>query len=420
MYHKTELKNGVRIVSKRLAHVRSVSLGIWVNTGSRDESPIENGVSHFIEHMSFKGTRNRTGLDIAKDLDAVGGLSNAFTGKEITCFYGRVLGKHWGRLADILSDIFLNPIFDPVDMERERDVIFQEINMVEDSPDDHVHVLFSGLCWAGHPIGRSVLGTGENVAALSKASLLNYIERSYSPDRILIAAAGDIDHQDMVSYFKPVFENAGPGHTAHERTAPVSKGGVTLHQKQLEQVHICLGGNAASQVDEGRFSCAILNTVLGGNMSSRLFQEIREKKGLAYSVYSFLASYMDAGLLGLYAATDAKNLNPALRIIQKEVKKLCNGELSKADLFAAKEHIIGGIYLASESTDNQMMRLARNEFTFHRYISHDELVQKIESVSADEVVAAANQIFRENNITFTALGPVTDEALDRDCITYQN
>ncbi|MFO7986564.1 MAG: pitrilysin family protein [Desulfatiglandaceae bacterium] len=418
MYHKTELTNGVRIVSKRLPQVRSVSLGIWVNTGSRDETSAENGVSHFIEHMSFKGTRNRTGPEIAKALDAVGGLSNAFTGKENTCFYGRVLGTHFVRLADILSDIFLNPTFDPVDMEREREVIFQEISMMEDSPDDNVHILFNGLCWANHPIGRSILGTGETVAALSKASLLSYIDRFYSPDRILVAAAGDIDHQEMVSYFTPIFEKAKQGRGSGERTAPVSTGGVTLQHKKLEQVHICLGGKAASQVDDSRFACAILNTILGGNMSSRLFQEIREKEGLAYSVYSFLSSYMDAGLLGIYAATDAQQLNPVLRIIQREVKKLCKGGLSEADLAGAKEHIIGGIYLASESTDNQMMRLARNEFAFHRYVSHQELVQRIESVSIDEIVEAANQIFREGDITFTALGPVEDEALDRDCLMY--
>ncbi|MFP3912755.1 MAG: M16 family metallopeptidase [Desulfobacteraceae bacterium] len=418
MYHKTELKNGVRIVSKRLAHVRSVSLGIWVNTGSRDESPSENGVSHFIEHMSFKGTRNRTGLDIAKDLDAVGGLSNAFTGKENTCFYGRVLGKHFVRLADILSDIVLNPTFDPVDLEREREVIFQEIGMMEDTPDDHVHVLFSGQCWADHPIGRSVLGTGETVAALSKESLLSYMERFYSPDRILVAAAGDIDHQKMVSYFSPIFENAKQRPESCERTPPVSEGGVTIQYKKLEQVHMCVGGKAASQVDEGRFACAILNTILGGNMSSRLFQEIREKQGLAYSVYSFLSSYADTGVLGVYAATDARQLNPALRIIQREVQKLCDGELSEADLTGAQEHIIGGIYLASESTDNQMMRLARNEFAFGRHISHQELVRKIESVSMDEVVEAANRIFREGDITFTALGPINDGDLDRDCLAY--
>lgn len=416
--NKTELNNGVRIVSEHLDHARSVSLAIWVNTGSRDEMPSENGVSHFIEHMSFKGTRNRSGLEIAKSLDAVGGLSNAFTGKENTCFYGRVLGKHFHRLADILSDIFLNPTFNAVDLEREREVIFQEINMMEDSPDDKIHVLFNGLCWADHPMGRSTLGTGETVSRIDKASILSYIDRFYSPDRILVAAAGDVDHQEMVAYFKPIFDNAPKRRGPEARKAPVSTSGFSIYPKDLEQVHICLGGKAASQVDEERFACAILNTVLGGNMSSRLFQEIREKAGLAYSVYSFLSSYMDAGLLGVYAATEPRHLNAVLDIIRREIRELCDGVLSEPDLAGAKEHIIGGIYLASESTDNQMMRLARNEFAFGRHVSYEEVAERIEAVSASEVVDAANRIFRDEPVTFTAIGSVDEDAVDRNCILY--
>ncbi|MDZ7697319.1 MAG: pitrilysin family protein [Deltaproteobacteria bacterium] len=418
MVNKTELKNGVRIISKHLDHVRSVSLAIWVNTGSRDEMPSESGVSHFIEHMSFKGTRNRTGLEIAKSLDAFGGLSNAFTGKENTCFYGRVLGKHFHRMADILSDIFLNPTFNPEDLEREREVIFQEINMMEDSPDDKIHVLFNGLCWADHPMGRSTLGTGETVSAISQASILSYIERFYSPDRILVAAAGDVDHEEMVAYFKPIFENTAKSRGLGKRIPPTSTSGFSIYPKELEQVHICLGGKAASQVDDARFACAILNTVLGGNMSSRLFQEIREKEGLAYSVFSFLSAYMDAGLLGVYAATEPRHVNAVLHIMNREIQKLCNGALAEQDLASAKEHIIGGIYLASESTDNQMMRLARNEFVFGRYISHEEVVKRIEAVPFREVIDVANRIFRNENIAFTALGPLESDAVDRNCLLF--
>jgi predicted Zn-dependent peptidase len=379
----------------------------------------ENGVSHFIEHMSFKETKNRSGLQIAKDLDAIGGLSNAFTGKENTCFHGRVLGKHFGLLAEILSDIFLNPTFNPVDLEREREVIFQEINMMEDSPDEYLHMLFNRLFWAEHPIGRSILGTGETVSAINKESILNYIRKSYTPENILVVAAGDVDHQKMVSYFEPVFEVApGQGGLNSNRTVPSSNGGVSVHFKELEQVHICLGGEAPSQVAEERFACAIFNAILGGNMSSRLFQEIREKRGLAYSVYSFLSTYIDAGLLGIYAATEQRNVNRVLETIQNEIKKLCEGELTQSDLAAAKEHLIGGIYLASESADNRMVRIAKNEFAFGRHVDLEELVSDLERVGIDEVVKTANNIFRESKVSFAALGPLKDENLDRGFLEY--
>jgi predicted Zn-dependent peptidase len=419
MYHKTTLKNGVRIISERLEHLRSVSLGIWINIGSRDEMSSENGVSHFIEHMSFKGTRNRSGIQIAKDLDAIGGLSNAFTGKETTCFHGTVLAKHFGLLAEILSDIFLNPTFHPIDMEREREVIFQEINMTEDSPDENLHMLFNRLFWAEHPIGRSILGTGETVSAISKEVALNYIRKSYTPENILVVAAGDVDHQEMVSYFEPVFESApGESGLSSVRSVPLSNGGLSVHFKELEQVHVCLGGEAPSQVAEKRFACAILNTIFGGNMSSRLFQEIREKRGLAYSVYSFLSTYIDAGLLGIYAGTEQRNLNRVLETIQNEIRKLCEGELTQSDLTAAKEHLTGGIYLASESADNRMMRIAKNEFVFGRYVDYEELVSSLEQVSIDEVVETANDTFRKSKISFAALGPLKDENLDRGLLEY--
>ena len=419
MYRKTTLKNGVRILSERLEHLRSVSLGIWINIGSRDEMSSENGISHFIEHMSFKGTRNRSGIQIAKELDAIGGLSNAFTGKETTCFHGRVLAKHFGLLAEILSDIFLNPTFNPIDMEREREVIFQEINMTEDSPDEKLHMLFNRLFWAEHPIGRSILGTGETVSAINKEVALNYIRKSYTPENILIVAAGDVDHQEMVSCFEPVFESApGESGLSSARSAPLPKGGLSVHFKELEQVHVCLGGEAPSQVAEKRFACAILNTIFGGNMSSRLFQEIREKRGLAYSVYSFLSTYVDAGLLGIYAGTEKRNLNRVLETIRNEVRKLCEGELTQSDLAAAKEHLIGGIYLASEGADNRMMRIAKNEFVFGKYIDYEELVSSLEQVSIDEVVETANETFRKSRISFTALGPLKDEDLDRGLLEY--
>jgi len=419
MYHKTILDNGVRIISEQLDHLRSVSLGIWVDAGSRDEEESENGISHFIEHMVFKGTRNRTSLQIAKELDAVGGLSNAFTGKENTCFHARVLGKHFTLVGDIFSDIFLNSTFDPVDMDRERLVILQEISMVEDTPDDNIHVLFNRFFWMNHPVGMSILGSGETVSTFNRETILKYIKLFYVPEKIIVAAAGNVDHQTVVSYFKPVLESLTKGSSNLKRTIPSPHPGVSVHCKDLEQVHICLGGEAPSLTSEKRFASAILNTILGGNMSSRLFQEIRENRGLAYSVYSFLSAYMDTGLLGVYVATDIQNVNPVLETIQREIKKIGKGELSESDLHDAKEHLIGGIYLASESSDSRMMRIAKNEFNFERYVDYEELITCLERVKTDEVIEISNSIFQKGKVSLTTLGPLEEEGLDKSNLQFR-
>ena len=412
MYHKTVLKNGVRIISEQLEHLRSVSLAIWVDAGSRDEVKSENGIFHFTEHMIFKGTENRSSLQIAKELDAIGGLSNAFTGKENTCFYGRVLGEHFAHIADILSDIFLHSTFGVDDLERERQVILQEISMVEDTPDDHIHVLFNRLFWADHPIGMPVLGNEKTVSAIERETILKYINKFYVPERILIAGAGNVDHQTMVSYFEPLFSQLDAGISNPKNDIPRSNASVSVKYKDLEQVHICLGGEAPSQTSDRRFACVILNTILGGNMSSRLFQEIRENRGLAYSVYSFLSSYIDAGLLGVYVATDPQNVNPVLEAIKNEIKKICKGEISKSDLAAAVDHLIGGIYLSSESADNRMMRIAKNEFVFQKYVSYEELVSKLQQVTVDEVVEGASDIFQDGTVSLSTLGPIKEDDLD--------
>lgn len=412
MYHKTVLKNGVRIISERLEHLRSVSLAIWVDAGSRDEVKSENGIFHFTEHMIFKGTENRSSLQIAKELDAIGGLSNAFTGKENTCFHARVLGEHFAQLADILSDIFLHSTFDVDDLERERQVILQEISMVEDTPDDHIHVLFNRLFWADHPIGMPVLGNEKTVSAIERETILKYINKFYVPERILVAGAGNVDHQSMVSYFEPLFSQLEAGNSNPKNDIPRSNASVSVQYRDLEQVHICLGGEAPSQTSDKRFACVVLNTILGGNMSSRLFQEIRENRGLAYSVYSFLSSYIDAGLLGVYVATDSQNVNPVLEAIKNEIKKICKGEISKSDLAAAVDHLIGGIYLSSESADNRMLRIAKNEFVFQKYVSYEELVSKLQQVTVDEVVEVASDIFQDGTVSLSTLGPIKKDDLD--------
>jgi len=418
MHHKTVLDNGIRIVTEKLDHFRSVSLGIWVGVGSRDEQEEENGISHFIEHMIFKGTGTRSSLQIAKELDAIGGLSNAFTGTEYTCFHAKVLDKHLLRLAEILSDIFLHSTFDPQEMNRERQVILQEINLVEDTPDEQIHVLFNQLFWMHHPLGMPILGTPKSVTNINKEAIAAYRGRFYTPERILVAAAGHVDHDELVGYFRPLFERLEPSRQDPPRVAPQSHAGLSCYFKELEQVHVCLGGKAPSLPSEGRFAAAVLNTILGGNISFRIFKEIREKRGLAYSVYSFLSAYLDAGLLGICLGTDPRHINRSLKVIQSEIQSIQAGGISHADLEATKEHLIGGILLNAENTDTRMMRLAKNEAVFGRYISYDELVADLEKVTVDDVVAVARDAFQSADLTLATLGPVREEDLDLACLQF--
>jgi predicted Zn-dependent peptidase len=419
MYRKTTLENGVRIISERVDFLRSVSLGLWVNTGSRDENALKNGITHFIEHMIFKGTRNRTGPQIAKELDAIGGLSNGFTGKEHTCFHARVLGKHFATLSDILGDIYLHSLFDAGDMELERQVILQEISMVEDTPDENVHELFSNMFWMDHPIGLPILGTGNTVSAIGQVDILNHMKQFRASDKILVSAAGNVDHENLVRTFSKMFESLEKGAPdARASVSPPYEGGVAAHYKDLEQVHICLGGEGPPLNSEKRFPCAILNTILGGNMSSRLFQEIREKRGLAYSIYSFVSSYLDTGVFGVYLATERQSVNPSLETIRTEIKRILSGDIAPADLDAAKEHLIGSMYLSSESADSRMMRIAKNELVFERYVSYEELAERLEKVTIDDVVGVTEEIFRDGRISLTTLGPFDTDEVDAGCLDF--
>ena len=414
MYQKTELKNGVRVISERLDHIRSVSVGIWVATGSRDEDESRNGISHFIEHMIFKGTQNRSSLQIAKELDTIGGLSNAFTGKEYTCFHSKVLDRHLPQSMDILSDIFLNSSYDPQDIDREKQIIIQEISMVEDTPDDYIHEVFNRLFWKDHPLGMSVLGTVDTVMALDREAILDYLKRTYVPERIIIAVTGNMDHERVVDFFSPAFESMDRSGTPAKVNSPRVHSGISCNHRNLEQVHVCLGGRAPHISSDLRFAGAILNTILGGNMSSRLFQEIREKRGLAYSIYSFLSSYLDTGLLGIYLGTDSKAVKDTISLINREIKKIKNGEITVSDLTAAKEHLIGVILLGSENTDARMMRIAKNEYVFGRYISYEELIEDLENVTVDEVVACTDETFHDGNVSLATLGPFKQEDLDSE------
>jgi len=417
MHNKTTFDNGVRVLSETLPHTRSISLGIWVDVGSRDESKALNGISHFIEHMIFKGTARRSTLDIARELDVLGGLSNAFTGKENTCVHARVLDRHFPQLADILTDIFLNSQFDALELDREKQVILQEIGMVEDTPDELVHVLFCSNCWPDHALGRSILGSDETVSAIDRERMRKFYVRHYTPERIIIAAAGNIDHDSLVGLFRPVFENLETGAAESPAPPPVLKPGFVCHEKSLEQVHVCIGGRAPDLASEKRLAGAMLNTILGGNMSSRLFQEIREKRGLAYSIYSFLSAYKDAGVLGVYMGTDPRSVNQALDVVRHEVMRLLEGDLERAEFDMMKEHLVGSILLGSESNDTRMMRLAKNEYVFGRYISYEELIERLNAVDIEDVIHVAEDCFK-GGLTSVLLGPVRPGEVEEDLLSF--
>ncbi|OGP60911.1 MAG: hypothetical protein A2V65_05720 [Deltaproteobacteria bacterium RBG_13_49_15] len=404
---KTVLKNGVRISTKRIPHVRSVSMGVWVNAGARDETLEENGLSHFIEHMIFKGTARRSAFQIAKEFDAIGGHTNAFTTMESTCYHARVTDAHLPTMIDILSDIFLNSVFDTLEIERERPVILQELGMVEDSPEEYIHILSGNAFWGDNPLGRSILGTRENISRFDSGSIKAFFKKFYQPDRIVIAAAGNLEHQCFVDQIGPAFESIQSGNGFPARVIPDIHPEIRMHRKKLEQVHVCIGAKGLALTDPKRFAFSLMNTILGGNMSSRLFQEIREKRGFAYSVYSFITSHADTGMFGVYAACEPKKTDEVVSLILEEMNRLKESLLDGAELKNAKEFTKGGLLLASESVDNQMVRVAQSEIYFDRIISLEWIIEQIEAVSPDQITRLMKDLFEPDRISLTVLGPVS-------------
>jgi len=404
--NKTLLHNNIRILTQKMPYVRSVSMGIWVNVGARDESLSENGLSHFIEHMIFKGTARRSAFQIAREFDAIGGNSNAFTTMETTCFHAKVMDTHLGKMADILCDIFLNSLFDEKEIENERPVILQEIGMIEDSPEDYIHLLSENTFWGDHPLGRSVLGTEENISGFNAENIRDFFHRLYQPERIVISAVGNLEHEHFLDLVAPAFESLSPGNGFPERTAPEFRSQSAVYSKELEQVHICLETPGMAITDPRRYAFSLMNTILGGNMSSRLFQEIREKRGLAYSVYSFISSYMDTGMFGVCTGVHPDKREMTIDLLLKELQKLKEMPVNSQELRDAKEFSKGSLMLASESTDNQMVRLAQSEIHFGEYIPLQEIIDNIESVKEDEIPDLADTLFQPDKYVLTLLGDV--------------
>ncbi|MEW6219207.1 MAG: pitrilysin family protein [Thermodesulfobacteriota bacterium] len=410
---RTVLGNGVRIVSERLAHSHSAAVGLWVDVGSRDEHDLNNGCAHFVEHMLFKGTRRRSAAQIATELDNLGGVSDAFTTRENTCFYAKVLDTHLERLLDLLLDMFGHSLFTPEEVERERQVVLQEIALVEDTPDDSIHDLFNARFFPHHPLGNPVLGSREVVASLDAKKVLDYVARSYTPERILVTAVGNIDHQELVERVAPEL-GALPARPQPWRRQPPGPAlpSRTVYDKDLEQAHIVLGTQGRAVTSEDRYRLLLLNVLLGGNMSSRLFQEIRERQGLAYAVYSFLSSYQDAGCLGIYLGVEPAAANRALALVRQECRRLVDQAASLLELGNAKEFSKGNLFLSADSVESRMLRLAQNELYFGRQVTLEEVAAGIDAVRPEEVRDLAAELMDWPAMTTVVLGPLAEADLD--------
>jgi predicted Zn-dependent peptidase len=412
----TRLANGVRVLSERLPDLTSVTVGIWVENGSRYERVEQAGISHFLEHLFFKGTARRTAAQIAEEIDAVGGVLNAFTGKEYTCYYAKVLREHLPLALDLLADIFTHSTFAAEEIERERSVVIQEISQVEDTPDDYVHELFNLAFWPGHPLSRPIAGSAATVSAFGRDDFLRFLDARYRPDRILVAAAGALGHEDLVEVAARHFGSLAGSTPSVDGGPPEPRAGVSVHEKALEQVHLCLGTPGIAQGDPERYAANLLNLALGGGMSSRLFQEIRERRGKAYTVYSFLSSYFDAGYTGVYVGTSPEWTREVVEIIRGELQRIAGEGLSPGELVRVKNQMKGNMLLGLETSDSRMSRIAKNEIYFHRDVPLDEVASGIDAVRNDDVVRIARRLFRPEALALTVLGdlkgqPLGDEVL---------
>ena len=409
------LPNGLTVLTEQMQHIRSVSIGIWVKTGSRHEQPEHNGISHFLEHMVFKGTETRTAEDIARQIDSIGGNLDAFTAKECVCFNVKVLDEHLPIALDVLSDLVLHPVFETKDIARERGVILEEIKMDEDSPDYLVHEIFTQSFWKDHPLGKPILGTKETVRHFEQPLVLDYYGKRFTPGNLIVAAAGHINHEHFVKLVGEYFEHLKPAVNGFRDSVPEVTSRIILrNKKSLEQVQICVGVPAYPMSHEKRYASYILNTLLGGGMSSRLFQNVRERQGLAYSIYSELNPYRDTGCLSVNAGTSLESAPRVVELIVNEFRDLKQSHISEEELRRTKEQLKGSLMLSLESTTARMSNLARQEMYFDRFFGLDEIIERIEAVTADEVVQLANDFFHPDKIAVTVLGNLEGMKLSRE------
>lgn len=412
MISTTVLPNGVRIITEHISGVRSVSLGVWVNAGSRNDPPRGSGIAHFTEHMLFKGTQRRSAMQIAKEIDALGGHLNAQTAKEYTLYYTKVLDDHLFKACDILFDLFLNAEINPEELEKEKRVVLQEIRMTEDTPDDYITDLFAEAFFHDTALGISILGSIDHVSAFDRESIIDFINSSYSPESIIIAGAGNLNHNELVEFSSPLFSEVPKrsGRYNEQVRDPIS-GVRKVFFRDIEQVHFTLGTIGSAMSDDRRWPYIVLNTMLGGSMSSMLFQEAREERGLVYSIYSYLNAYRDCGALAVYAACTPDNVNKTLEVVSSQIIRLKAGDLQDIKIEDIKTQIKGNLLLARESTVNRMSSMAKNEIYYGREVTMEEVIEKIQSVRMDDIVALAQEIFVEENLTLVSLGRIREEDL---------
>ena len=417
--NKEVLDNGLTILTEHMPHVRSISMGVWLKTGSRSETRELNGVAHFVEHLLFKGTDRRTAEEIAREVDTIGGHLDAFTGKETVCYSAKVLDDHLPVAFDILSDLVLNPKFDPDEMERERRVVLEEIKMEEDTPDDLICEIFTQNFWRNQPLGRPILGTRRTVSRLDRDTVVGFFREFYAPDQLVIAAAGNVDHPHILDLVAKKFGHLENQSNGHDLAPAKTYGSISMRtKKELEQVHICLGVPACSLTHADRFTFYILSTILGAGMSSRLFQNIREKQGLAYAIYSGLSSFQDTGCLSVSAGTSLENAGKVVSSIMQEFRDLKKRRVEAEELRRAKDHLKGSLLLSLESSSSRMSNLARQELYFGDYTPPQETILNVEQVSADEVQALAHSVFDTRQVALTVLGNLdgmTFSRADLDC-----
>ncbi len=408
------LDNGLRILTERMTQVRSISIGVWLTRGSRHESAERSGIAHFVEHMLFKGTGTRSAEDIAQAIDSIGGQLDAFTAKEYASYYIKVLDEHLPLALDILSDIVLNPAFTPDDIEREKKVVLEEIKMVEDTPDDLVHEIFTQGFWEDHPLGRPILGTRETVESFTPELLREYFRKAYVPSNLIVSAVGNLEHANVRDLVGEKFGALKAAHHVGGEQAPTVVPKIQVRNKELEQSHLCLGSSSYPQDHEDRYSSYVLNTLLGGSMSSRLFQNVREKRGLAYAVFSGLAAYRDAGAFTIYAGCSNDAVGEVIDLVVEELKTIKQTPVPAAELQRAKDHLKGSLMLSLENTASRMSHLARQEIYFDRQFGLDETLQGVEAVTAADVQRVAEDLFRSGSLAATVLGNVNGFELPRE------
>ena len=412
MYKKTTLRNGVRIITESMPAFRSASIGIWADVGSAAEAAERRGVSHLVEHMLFKGTERRTARQIAEEMDGIGGNLNAFTDKETTCYYAKVMDQHLPLAVDVLTDMFLNSRFDASDLAKEQKVVLEEIKMYDDSPDELIHDLFIQTMWDGSNLGAPTIGFEQTVTALTPDDLRTHMKRHYAPNSVVIAAAGNIDHDAIAELFDRAFTSFAGTSEPPVPEDPKTTPNTLFRTKDSEQAYVVLGTRGLSVRDDRRYALSVMDTILGGGMSSRLFQEIREKRGLVYTVYSFQAAYRGAGLFAVYAGTSPQNVGECVSVISEQFAHLRDHRVSEGELRLAKEHIKGSLTLSLESTSSRMIRLGRSEFSLGRELTTEEIEEKVEAVSAQEIHTLAQELLHGDNLGLCVLGPVDEASVD--------